>query len=73
MHQQVFANQRAMTPADLATYARTLQLDVVRFESYLEKVAQAAKVRSAMTRVSRPESGGHRLSFWASLSQTAAS
>ena len=45
MHDVLFANQRALAPAQLAGHAATLGLDVARFTQCLESGTKASKVR----------------------------
>jgi protein-disulfide isomerase len=47
MHDQLFANQKALLPQDLRRYAETLRLDATRFSGCLNG-ANADKVRSHM-------------------------
>lgn len=45
MHGQLFANQRALAPADLASYAQGLGLDQAKFVQCLEGGRHAPRVR----------------------------
>jgi len=45
MHEKVFANQRAMTGADLDAHAQALGLDVAGFQKCLASGVHAAKIR----------------------------
>ena len=45
MHERVFANQRAMTEADLDAHARALGLDVAGFQKCLASAVYAAQIR----------------------------
>ncbi len=45
MHHQLFANQRALAPDDLATYAKELGLDVAAFKECLSGNRQLAGIR----------------------------
>ena len=45
MHARLFANQRALAPADLAAHAQALGLDQAAFAQCLESGRQATKVR----------------------------
>jgi protein-disulfide isomerase len=45
MHELLFANQQALTPADLLSYAAAIGLDVARFTADLEQHAYAPVVR----------------------------
>ena len=45
MHGQLFANQRALAPADLASHARAIGLDAAKFTQCLDGGTKAAKVR----------------------------
>ena len=44
MHDRIFANQKAMTRADLLRHARDLALDMTRFEADLEDKTLAARI-----------------------------
>jgi protein-disulfide isomerase len=46
MHEKVFANQRAMTGADLEAHAQALGLDVAGFQKCLASGVHAAKIRT---------------------------
>jgi protein-disulfide isomerase len=45
MHEVLFANQRALTAADLLSYAAAIGLDVARFTAELERHVPASVVR----------------------------
>ncbi len=48
MHDQLFANQKALAPEQLRTYAEALQLDLSEFDSCLESSKHARAVRRDM-------------------------
>ena len=48
MHDQLFANQKALAPEQLRTYAEALQLDLSEFDSCLESSKHAKAVRRDM-------------------------
>ncbi|MBK5290127.1 MAG: DsbA family protein [Acidobacteriia bacterium] len=48
MHDQIFANQKALAPADLAGYAKTVGLDAAKFKACLDSGKYAVKVRADM-------------------------
>ena len=48
MHDQLFANQKALAPEQLRTYAVALQLDLSEFDSCLESSKHAKAVRKDM-------------------------
>lgn len=48
MHERVFANQRAMTGADLDGHAQSLGLDVARFQKCLASGVYAATIRKGL-------------------------
>jgi protein-disulfide isomerase len=46
MHDQLFANQKALTPPDLSRHARAVGLDMARFQPCLDSGRQTAKIRA---------------------------
>lgn len=48
MHHQLFQHQRALSPADLAGYAKTVGLDVAAFSACLSQGTHAARVQADM-------------------------
>ena len=48
MHDQLFANQKALAPEQLRTYAEALQLDLSEFDSCLTSSKHAGAVRKDM-------------------------
>src|SRR5438093_7608800 len=48
MHGQLFANQQALSPEDLAKYAQTIGLDVALFKQCLESGHYAEAIRKDM-------------------------
>jgi protein-disulfide isomerase len=46
MHDELFSNQRALDAASLPSYAKTLGLDVAKFQACLDDGAEGAKVRA---------------------------
>ena len=48
MHDRLFANQKALAPEQLRTYAEALQLDLSEFDSCLESSTHARRVRKDM-------------------------
>jgi len=49
MHKRIFANQRAMSMADLTAHAVALGLDKARFEKCVAQGTYAAKIRSGLS------------------------
>jgi len=52
-HDQIFANQKALAPSDLSTYARNQGLDVPRFQSCLLEGKTSAKVAQDLSEARR--------------------
>jgi protein-disulfide isomerase len=48
MHDRLFANQKALAPEQLRTYAEALQLDLSQFNSCLESGRHAKSIRKDM-------------------------
>ncbi len=48
MHETLFANQKALSPEALLTYAETLGLDTTQFKECLDGGKQAARIKVAM-------------------------
>ena len=46
MHDRLFANPKALTRTDLSRHAQAIALDMARFQSCLDRSAQADKVRA---------------------------
>ncbi len=48
MHDRLFANQKALSPAQLRTHAEAVGLDLSRFDTCLEEKRHAAEIREDM-------------------------
>jgi protein-disulfide isomerase len=48
MHEKLFTNQKALAPADLATYAKSVGVEEGKFKECLESGRSAAKIRDDM-------------------------
>ncbi len=48
MHETLFANQKALSPEALLTYAETLGLDTTQFKECLDGGKQAVRIKAAM-------------------------
>ncbi len=48
MHETLFANQKALSPEALLTYAETLGLDTTQFKGCLDGGKQAARIKTDM-------------------------